>query len=528
MPEQQALLEMPTVGEEASPPRPLCELPPGNPPVAPAPKYRRVERNQTTVGVIDVEELIGQDHKARAIWALMGQLDLSRFGEQVKSKEGEAGRPAWDPRLLCSVWLYGYSEGITSARELERVMEYEPGLRWLTGLGSINHHTLSDFRVERKPELDELFVQLLVAMEEAKLVSLERVMHDGTKVRARAGVDTFRREATVKERLEKARELVQEDPQGEGGKRREAAQQRAGREREQRLKEALEELQKIQSSKGDEEEKKQARVSLSEPEARMMKHGDGGIAPSYNLQVSTDAAQGVIVGVELSQNSNDAKELDGAVEEVKRNLGREPEQVVADGGFINRDSIEKMEERGVDLIGPMGDPRERSEAAMKASGIDPQYAPHFFIWDADSSTLQCPAGKSMKYVGGSQKRGNQYRQYRAEGGDCVPCRHQQKCCPREPEKGRMVSRLEKEQEVVARFREKMKTAEAQQIYRQRGAVAEFPFAQLKERFGVRKFRVFGKWKAEAEAMWACLAHNVMIWVRLCWHKAVVASAAAVA
>jgi len=183
---QEILLETPSIeGQPAS--APLAELPAGNDPVPARPKYRSVDRNQKTMSIVDVEELIGEDHKARAVWALMGQMDLSKFGDQVKSKEGEAGRPAWEPRLLCSVWLYGYSEGITSARELERVMEQEPGLKWLMGLTSINHHTLSDFRVKRKEELDELFAQLLVAMEEAKIVTLERVMHDGTKVRARSG-----------------------------------------------------------------------------------------------------------------------------------------------------------------------------------------------------------------------------------------------------------------------------------------------------------------------------------------------------
>jgi transposase len=522
---QELLLEMPVVeGQPVG--APLAELGVGSGSVEGRPKYRGVDRNQKTMAVVDVEELIGEDHKARAIWALLGQLDLNRFGEQVKSKEGEAGRPAWEPRLLCSVWLYGYSEGITSARELERVMEYEPGLKWLMGLTSINHHTLSDFRVKRKEELDELFAQSLVAMEEAKLVTLERVMHDGTKVRCRSGSDVFRRQERVKERLEQARELVKEDPRGEGRTRRAAAQQRAQREQQERLKKALEELQKIQAGKQSEDEKKQARVSVSEPEARFMKHGDGGIAPSYNVQVSTDAACGVIVGVELSQQASDDKGLAPAIAEMEKNLGRQPKQVVADGGFINRDSMHKMEARGIDLIGPVKDPKERSEAAMKASGIDPRYAPHFFIWDEKRNTLKCPAGASLEYVGGSQKNGNQYRQYRVLGGECVGCSEQNKCCPRTPEKGRMVSRLEKENEVVGRFREKMSTEEAKQIYRKRGAVAEFPFAILKDKFGLRKFRVFGMRKAEAEATWACLAHNVMIWARLCWRKPATAAAAA--
>jgi hypothetical protein len=255
---------------------------------------------------------------------------------------------------------------------------------------------------------------------------------------------------------------------------------------------------------------------VSDPEARLMKHGDNAIAPSYNVQVSTDAVAGVIVGVGVSQSAEDSHQLGPAMEEIRKNLGQEPKQVVADGGYTNRESIAEMEERKVDFIGSLPDAKERSEAAMKASGIDPKFAPHFFILQPESNTLECPAGNRMDYVGQSRKRGNHYRQYRAAGPDCVACQYQKQCCPRAPWKGRMVSLLEQEQVVVARFREKMAGQEAKQVYRQRGAVAEFPFACMKEKMGLRKFRGFGIKKARAEAMWACLTHNVMIWIRKVW------------
>jgi hypothetical protein len=249
-----------------------------------------------------------------------------------------------------------------------------------------------------------------------------------------------------------------------------------------------------------------------------MKHGDNAIAPSYNVQVTTDAKQGLIVGVALTQHAEDSAELVPAMNEVNKNLGRDPQQVVADGGFTNRQTIEKMEERNIDFIGSLPDPRERSEAAVKSAGIDPQYAPHFFILQPETNTMKCPAGKQLAYLGQSRKRGNHYRQYRAQGSDCQACAYQALCCPRSPWKGRTVSRLESEHAPVARFRAKMASEEARQIYRQRGQVAEFPFACIKEKFGLRKFRVFGMAKARTEAMWACLAHNAMIWQRLVWAK----------
>ena len=485
--------------------------------VACARKYIHIEREQTAWRSVSLDSTISEDHKARRIWDFVGRVDLSGFDQHIRSLKGDKGRAAWSPRLLTSIWLYGYSEGVTSARELSELMEHEPGLKWLAGEQVVNHHTLSDFRTGDKQALDKLFTDVLEIMQEAGWVSLERVMHDGTKVRARAGSDSFRREATVREQLEQVRRLVTEDPRcepGAGRRRREAARERALRERGQQLEDALKELHARQQDKESAEDKQRVRVSTTEPEARMMKHGDNAIAPSYNVQVSTDAAEGVIVGVRVTQSADDSHELAPAVDEVRRNLGRDPRQVVADGGFTNRQSVGQMHERGVDFIGSLRDTAERSEAAMKAHGADPRFAPRFFILQPDTNTLECPAGKRLEYAGQSRKRGNHYLQYKADGNDCAACEHRRQCCPNSAESGRTVSRLQSEDSGMAEFRDKMRSPEAAEIYRQRGAVAEFPFACIKEKFGLRKFRVFGKAKAAMEAGWACLTHNVLIFLRL--------------
>lgn len=509
MEEQPNLLELPE--------RPLVPGEDGVPAGKAIPKLRTVDRAQTMLANIYVEELIPADHKARAIWELAGRLQLDRFEESVKTQAGNVGRPAWDPRLLVSVWVYAYSEGIGSAREIERLLEYEPGLQWLCGLSSINHHTLSDFRVKQKKALDELFAQMLALLEKEELLSLERVMHDGTKVRAQAGSDSFRRQKTVQEHLERARKVVEQmgDPR-ENRDRREAAKDRAARERAERLERVANELEKIRAAKPP-AEREAARVSLTEPEARFMKHGDNAIAPSYNLQVSTDAKQKAIVGIHLSQCSSDAQSLPAAVEEIEKNLGRKPEQMVVDGGYTNRCSMEAMAEKQIDLLGSMSDPAERSAAAMKASGIDPAYAPQFFVWDEASNTLRCPAEKRLDYKGQSRKNGSVYRQYQALAGDCAACAFRPQCCPKSSN-GRIVSRLETENKVVAAMRCRMNTPEAQGIYRQRGAVAEFPNAWLKDKIGLRKFHLRGLAKATTEAVWACLTYNVQLWIRLAWNK----------
>ena len=172
------------------------------------PRLRVVDRAQMCWHVVDVERLIEDDHPARAVWELVGGLNLTSFLSRIGSVEGQAGRPAFDLQLLISVWLYAYSRGISSAREIARRCEYEPAFQWLTGLGVVNHHSLSDFRIEHRAALDELFTQVLAVLSAEKLITLERVMHDGTKVYANAGKSSFCTKKRIEEHLKVAREHV--------------------------------------------------------------------------------------------------------------------------------------------------------------------------------------------------------------------------------------------------------------------------------------------------------------------------------
>ena len=203
------------------------------------PRLKPINRQQLVMRPTDVEQLVSEDHEVRAIWEFVGRLDLGRYYEDMGVVEGEAGRPALDPRLMISLWIYGYSKGVSSGREISRLCDYDPAYQWLTGLEGVNHHSLSDFRVRHKEALDELFTQVLGLLSAEGLVSLERVMHDGTKVKAYASADTFRREQRVRAHLEVARQQVERmgDPRTaqEVSPRVAKARERAAREKRQRL-----------------------------------------------------------------------------------------------------------------------------------------------------------------------------------------------------------------------------------------------------------------------------------------------------
>jgi transposase len=408
------------------------------------PRFEPINREQMVMRAVDVERLVDQDHPVRAIWEFVGRLDLSGFCEQIRAVEGGCGRPAHHPRLMVCLWVYAYSRGEGSAREIARLCEYDPAFQWLTGMKVVNHHSLSDFRVEHRKALDKLFVEILGVLTMEGMIDLERVMHDGTKIKACASKGTFRGKKRVEEHLEMARRHVaeveaqtDEDMKGRVAK----AQRRAAHEKQQRLESALEEFGKIGANKsGGKTKKKIPRVSEMEPEARIMKQQDGGYAPSYNAQVSTDRLWGVVVGVGLSQSPTDIDELLGSVDRVKDNTGKLPVQVVADGGYTSGSNIHGMGERGVDFIAPV----DGSHAQLKRMGIDEAFSRQAFVYDEGTNSYTCPAGHTLTYKG-RQRRDKTWRsRYRASAADCQACPFKQQCCPKCKKLGRSVMRPEHE------------------------------------------------------------------------------------
>src|ERR1700675_3330714 len=476
------------------------------------PLIRYVNRQQMSWRTVDVEHLIGEDHSARAIWTVVGRLDLSAFYGAIESSVEQGGRPAFDPQLLISLWVYAYSRGIGSAREVARSCEYDPAFQWLTGLAEVNYHTLADFRVEKQQELDELFTQVLAALSKEGLITLEQVMQDGTKIKAQASSRSYLQEETIREHLERARRRVAAmgDPRNdESSPKAKKAQARAQREQQERLESALEELEKWRARKSGEKGKRETRVSTSDPQARVMKHPDKGFALSYNAQISTDAAHGLIVGVAVTQEANDSAQLLPAVDRIEQRLERKPQQMVADSGYTTRENIEKMAGREVDFLGTM-----RQEDVPRGANLKNRFPPSAFLYHPDRNHCVCPEGKILRPQARRQAGpGMIYHLYEARFEDCRNCPRKPECCPDSQKNGRSVAQLE-ETPVVMAFRQKMASEEVQERYRRRGRIVEFCHAWIKSKLGLRQFHVRGLAKAQMEMLWACLTYNLQHWIRL--------------
>jgi transposase len=313
----------------------------------------RPDRRQLRWDMIDLEGLLAADHRARVVWSFVESLDLSELYERVKSREGEAGRPAADPAVLIALWLYATVEGVGSARELERLAQSDAAYRWLAGGVPLNYHGLADFRVLSAEVLDRLLTQSVTALIAEGLVSLDEIAVDGTKIRANASKGSFRTgeklikiEAAVAERLAALKQELSSDP-GASSRRRQAARERAARdvqERAARARAALERLEgerKLRAAKHakDEAKKKGPKASTTDSEARFMRFPDGAVRPAYNAQIAAAPKQGVIVSIEVTDRRNDAGLAEPMVNDIVRRYGRTPDRLLVDTSYATSEDI---------------------------------------------------------------------------------------------------------------------------------------------------------------------------------------------
>jgi transposase len=483
------------------------------------PRLVSIDRRQMLLRTVEVEKLIDDDHSARSLWSLVGRLDLSLYYAQIAAVEGRAGRQHTDPQLLISLWLYAYSRGISSGRELARQCEYEPGCQWLCGLQAISHRTLSGFRSEFKAGLDDLFVQVLGMLSAEGLITLERVTLDGTKIKANAGGNSFRRKQKLEAHLALAHEQVrimnaQSADEEKMARRQAGARRRAARQRSSRLEAALREVERLQREKKQEGQGFEARASSTDAEAHVMRNGEGGTVPSYNLQLVTDTAHGLVVNVEATTDAIDYRQLDAALDRCQQTLGSLPRQIVADGDYTNHASVQAAAAREVDFYGSWQQswrPVERDAQGRRADFLSSA-----FPYDAERDCFTCPAGRTLDHHAVLNRRnGVRTHVYQAPKAACSACPWRRQCAPQEsqPDWRRSVTRLEEPAATTA-FKAKMKTEGARQIYAQRSQIAEFPHAWIKQRCGLRQFRCRGRLKASMEATWACLSYNLTRWFSL--------------
>src|SRR3954471_7746239 len=330
----------------------------------PPPRSRVADRQQI-IPAMPLDNLLDTDHQARVVWNFCQGLGLTPLYDRIRSRDGGPGRAAIDPRLCIALWLYATLEGLGSARALVWLCENHNAFRWIVGGVSVNHHSLSDFRVDHVAFLDQLLTHSVAVLREQGLVDLNRVAHDGMRVRASAGAASFHRRVTLEGCLAEAEDQVArlkeelEDDPAAPSRRHAAARERAARERVERLRQALERLPELEAKKKA-GEKDKARASGTDAEATVMKMADGGYRPAYNIEFGVASTSLVIAAVEVTTSGSDAGQITPLNDQIHDRHGVYPKETLTDGGFVSLEDIESAQAppRGTRVYAPVPEPKD--------------------------------------------------------------------------------------------------------------------------------------------------------------------------
>ena len=175
----------------------------------------------------------------------MQTLELAPLYARIKAVEGGVGRPAIDSAILVALWLRATVDGVGSAREVDRLCERDSAYRWLCGGVGVSYHTLADFRTENEAWLDRQLTRSIASLLDRKLVTLNVVAQDGLRVRASSKAASFRRRGRPAQLLAQAQTQVEalkselDADAAASTRRKQAALERAARERHARLTQAF-------------------------------------------------------------------------------------------------------------------------------------------------------------------------------------------------------------------------------------------------------------------------------------------------
>jgi transposase len=428
------------------------------------PRLRQADRQQL-LSPMTIDDLLEADHPARAVWRFCEGLDLSVLYDRIRARGQTAGRPAIDPRVLVALWLYATLAGVKSANALAELVRRHDAYFWLAAGMPVNAHTLSDFRVQDADFLERMLKHSVDLLKSQGVVDLDRVAQDGVRVRASAGAASFRRRETLARLLEEARAELQRlhqqqddvaDPfaeqgvaaQAEPSQQQRSARLRHAKERVERIERSLARIPEMEAKKHKARKKPKKRIGEKKAEKNQA------------ARVSTTDPDATVM-----------KMADGGYRpayNVQFSTACQGQVIV--GVDVTREGTDQGR-----LPPMLAQIEQRFAQRPKEALVDGGFAGHADIEKVQKGEKGC---KVYAPVPEPKKQGVDRHQAKATDG---------------PE--------------VAEWRTRMGTAEAKEIYKQRGATSECVNAQARYR-GLTQFLVRGLQKVKAVALWLATTHNL--------------------
>jgi transposase len=450
------------------------------------------------------------------------------------------GQPAFDPRLCAKVLVYGYSTGVRSSRQMERLCGESLPYLFLTRGDTPTYRTLCSFRVQQSELLEEVFLALFALADECGLKRVGRIVVDSSKFRADASTESVVRQSEYEAVLAELRRILQQaqetdsreddDPPGQTqtgvradnvaparmrdilrrvrnarqGRREDHGtdeQSALGRRMRPRIEAAIEAIEEAQ-------EEGRKHVCVTDPDARMMGEGrEKPIRECHSFEVAVDRGAGLLAAGQSTNVGPDNGRLLGLVEAASAQEPAGVRAVDADSGYYSGEGVAVLLERGIDTCIPDSntacDLRRRQPVGttrQKSRGTVP------FEYDTQSDLYRCPEGNRLLLLSTHKNCGQMVKVYRAERA-CTGCPLASVCLT-QPNAKRRTLNVGRDHAVLEAARQRFADAEHVQRYHHRAEAVETVFGFLRSVLGFHRWSLRGSDRVACEARLFKLAYQM--------------------
>lgn len=444
--------------------------------------YREGNRYQVTLLPPVIEEYVGPEDPVRAYEAIVDAMDIEALGLVVDPNQ--VGNPAYEPKTMLKLLVYGYSYGWRSSRKLERACHHNLSFIWLMGGLKPDHKTIANFRKNNKEAISRVLKQTARICIQMDLIEGNCLFTDSTKVRGAASINQTKSKekwekklAEVDKRIEELLTECEEVDEVETGSLVKAEEELRDKQKLQRKIQGL--LKKI---------KQEGLDKINGTDTDCVKfNGRQGSHAGYSAHVTVDEKNGIIVGADVVNESNDSNQFSNQIEQAVETLQKPCQTAVADAGYSNVEDIKRTTDKAIDVIVP-------SQRQSLHKHEDTPFGKDKFQYDSENNQYICPQGNKLRYSHYSKKKGHYL--YRMENASlCSECPHFRVCT--KAKRGRAIIRL-REEELREKLEARYASEEGQTIYKKRKEKVELPFGHIKRNLSCGAFLVRGLSAVKAE------------------------------